>query len=157
MALFLSQICKPRDSSKLTRFFRRFKPFCKGNKIHHIQKCINKKNDPHIWASLRGLAGSRVAKIRTIIDNTNFLTRKITNSPSPTCGTILILLLELLPSWFTWIWTAMRSWSSSTWDMMPTWRPDLEGRGKSEEERGKILNIFNDIYRKDGRKLVDWK
>lgn len=41
--------------------------------------------------------------------------------------------------------------------MMPTWRPDLEGRGKSEEERGKILNIFNDIYRKDGRKLVDWK
>lgn len=28
---------------------------------------------------------------------------------------------------------------------------------KSEEERVKILNIFNDIYRKDGRKLVDWK
>lgn len=27
--------------------------------------------------------------------------------------------------------------------------------GKSEE--GEILNIFNDIYRKDGRKLVDWK
>lgn len=34
--------------------------------------------------------------------------------------------------------------------MMPTWRPDLEGRVK-------ILNIFNDIYRKGGRKLVDWK
>lgn len=34
-----------------------------------------------------------------------------------------------------------------------------EGRRKrwSEEERGKILNIFNDIYRKGGRKLVDWK
>lgn len=29
--------------------------------------------------------------------------------------------------------------------------------GKSEEKRGKILNIFNDIYRKGGRKLVDWK
>ena len=29
--------------------------------------------------------------------------------------------------------------------------------GKSEEERGEILNIFNDIYRKGGRKLVDWK
>ena len=28
---------------------------------------------------------------------------------------------------------------------------------KSEEERVKILNIFNDIYRKDDRKLVDWK
>lgn len=32
-----------------------------------------------------------------------------------------------------------------------------EGRGKSEEKRGEILNIFNDIYRKGGRKLVDWK
>lgn len=48
--------------------------------------------------------------------------------------------------------------------MMPTWRPELEwrvkseeGRVKSEEERVKILNIFNDIYRKGGRKLVDWK
>lgn len=41
--------------------------------------------------------------------------------------------------------------------MMPTWRPDLEWRVKREEERGKILNIFNDIYRKGGRKLVDWK
>lgn len=29
--------------------------------------------------------------------------------------------------------------------------------GKSEEGKGKILNIFNDIYRKGGRKLVDWK
>ena len=28
---------------------------------------------------------------------------------------------------------------------------------ESEEKRGEILNIFNDIYRKDGRKLVDWK
>lgn len=34
-----------------------------------------------------------------------------------------------------------------------------EGRGKNlrEEGRGKILNIFNDIYRKGGRKFVDWK
>lgn len=34
-----------------------------------------------------------------------------------------------------------------------------EGRRKrwSEEGRVEILNIFNDIYRKDGRKLVDWK
>lgn len=34
-----------------------------------------------------------------------------------------------------------------------------EGRRKrwSEEGRVKILNIFNDIYRKGGRKLVDWK
>ena len=31
------------------------------------------KNDLHIWASLRGLAGSRAAKIRTIIDNANYL------------------------------------------------------------------------------------
>ena len=29
--------------------------------------------------------------------------------------------------------------------------------GKREEKRGEILNIFNDIYRKGGRKLVDWK
>ena len=29
--------------------------------------------------------------------------------------------------------------------------------GKSEEKRGEILNFFNDIYRKSGRKLVDWK
>lgn len=29
--------------------------------------------------------------------------------------------------------------------------------GKREEGIVKILNIFNDIYRKDGRKLVDWK
>ena len=29
--------------------------------------------------------------------------------------------------------------------------------GKSEEKRGEILNILNDIYRKGGRKLVDWK
>lgn len=28
---------------------------------------------------------------------------------------------------------------------------------KREEGRVKILNIFNDIYRKGGRKLVDWK
>ena len=35
------------------------------------------KNDPHIWASLRGLAGSRAAKIRIILDNTNFSARKI--------------------------------------------------------------------------------
>ena len=34
-----------------------------------------------------------------------------------------------------------------------------EGRRKrwSEEERVKILNIFNDIYRKGGRKFADWK
>ena len=36
------------------------------------------KNDPHIWASLRGLAGSRAAKIWIIFDKTNFLARKIT-------------------------------------------------------------------------------
>ena len=35
------------------------------------------KNDPHIWASLRGLAGSRASKIQIIIDNTNFLSRKL--------------------------------------------------------------------------------
>lgn len=29
--------------------------------------------------------------------------------------------------------------------------------GKREEGIVKILNIFNDIYRKGGRKLVDWK
>ena len=38
------------------------------------------KNDPHIWASLRGLAGSRAAKIRIIIHNTNFLYLKIRKS-----------------------------------------------------------------------------
>ena len=42
MALFLSQICKPRDSSKLTRFFEDSNRSCKGNKIRHIQMCINK-------------------------------------------------------------------------------------------------------------------
>ena len=34
--------------------------------------------------------------------------------------TTLTVLLELLPSWCTWIWTGMRSRSSSTWLMMPT-------------------------------------
>ena len=34
------------------------------------------KNDLHIWASLRGLAGSRAAKAQIIIDNTNFLAGK---------------------------------------------------------------------------------
>ena len=42
MALFLSQICKPRDLSKLTRFFEDSNRFCKGNKIRHIQMRINK-------------------------------------------------------------------------------------------------------------------
>lgn len=53
------------------------KPFCKIYKIRHIQMCTN-KNDPHIWASLRGLAGSRAANIRILIDNIYFSAWKIT-------------------------------------------------------------------------------
>ena len=53
------------------------KPFCKRYKIRHIQMCTH-KNDPHIWASLRGLAGSRAANIRILIDNTYFSAWKIT-------------------------------------------------------------------------------
>ena len=41
-------------------------------------------------------------------------------------GTIFTLLLELLPSWITCICTGMRSCSSSTWLMIPTWRPAFE-------------------------------
>ena len=47
MALFLSQICKPRDSSKLTRFSEDSNRFVKGDKIRHVQMRINKKNASH--------------------------------------------------------------------------------------------------------------
>jgi len=49
---------------------------------------------------LRGLAGSRIAKIRIIIDNTNFLARKITQKWNPLTYLYLIMLNQTLKSYF---------------------------------------------------------
>ena len=104
---------------------------------------------------MRGLARTDGAKIRTIIDNTNFSARKNHEFPFAYlwynldfAAHIVALLIYLNLDSDAFLKFFYVGYDA---DMM------TRLGGKSEEKRGKILNIFNDIYRKGGRKLVDWK
>ena len=91
------------------------------------------------------------AKIRTIIDNKNFLVRKITNSPFAYlwynldyAARIVALLIYLNLDSDAFLKFFYVGYDA---DMM------TRLGGKSEEKRGEILNIFNDIYRKRWQKV----